>query len=196
MLHILRRAVKSVVAKILLGLLIASFAIWGIGDVFRSHGQGAVADVGGTEVSAERYADALMRIQRTLSQQRRQSVTLAEMRQSGIADAALAGPLRDAAMAEELDRLNIVVPPSAVREAITKNPAFQDGQGAFSQFLYQSRLGESGYSRADLRGRDARAAGPPAPGRRGLAAGRRAAGRSRGDRRAIAAKTARSTSSG
>ncbi len=146
MLHIIRRAVKSIFAQILLGLLIVSFAIWGIGDIFRSGSDGVVAQVGDTEVSASRYADALMRLQRNLSQQRRQAVSLAELRESGIADAALAGLLRDAAMLEELDRLRIAVPASAVREAITANPAFQDGQGGFSQFLYQSRLNEAGFN--------------------------------------------------
>jgi peptidyl-prolyl cis-trans isomerase D len=146
MLHIIRRAVKSIFAQILLGLLIVSFAIWGIGDIFVGGGDGAVASVGDTEVPANRYADSLLRLQRTLSQQRRQAVSLAELRQSGIADAALAGLLRDAAMREELQRLGIAVPASAVRDAITRNPAFQDGQGAFSQFLYQSRLNEAGYN--------------------------------------------------
>ena len=148
MLHFLRRAVKSVVAQILLGLLIVSFAIWGIGDIFRGTGEGTVAAVGDTEVSATRYGNALLRIQRTLSQQQRQAVSLAQLRESGIADATLAGLVRDAALQEELARLGIVVPAEAVREAIAANPAFQDGQGAFSQFLYQSRIGEAGYDPA------------------------------------------------
>lgn len=146
MLHFIRRAVKSIFAQILLGLLIVSFAIWGIGDIFRGGSDAAVAQVGDTEVPASRYADALVRIQRNLSQQRRQAVTLAELRQSGIADAALVGLLREAAMREELDRLEIAVPSSAVRDAIARNPAFQDGQGVFSRFLYQSQLSQAGYS--------------------------------------------------
>lgn len=146
MLHYIRRAVKSVVAQILLGLLIVSFAVWGIGDIFTGQNDGAVAAVGDTEVSASRYADALLRLQRTLAQQRREAVSLSELRQSGIADATLAGLLRDAAMLEELQRLEIAIPASAVRDAIVANPAFQDGQGGFSQFLYQSRLSEAGYS--------------------------------------------------
>jgi peptidyl-prolyl cis-trans isomerase D len=148
MLHFLRRSVRSVVAQILLGLLVVSFAIWGIGDIFTGTGEGTVAEVGDTEVSSTRYADALLRIQRTLSQQQRRAVSLAQLRESGIADATLAGLVRDAALQEELGRLGIAVPASAVREAIATNPAFQDGQGAFSQFLYQSRIGEAGYDPA------------------------------------------------
>lgn len=146
MLHFLRRAVKSLPAKILLGLLIASFAVWGIGDIFTSRGAGAVATVGETEVSSERYADALVRTQRLLTRQQRQAISLAQLRDMGIADATLASLVREAAFAEELDRLGIAVPGEAVRRAIIDNPAFQDGQGAFSEFLYKSRINEAGYA--------------------------------------------------
>ncbi|HLS19488.1 MAG TPA: peptidylprolyl isomerase, partial [Paracoccaceae bacterium] len=146
MINFLRRAVKSLPAQILLGLLVASFAVWGIGDVFSSGGPGAVARVGKTDLSAERFADALSRTQRMLSQQQRKAISLRELRESGIADATLAGLVSDVAFAEELSRLGIAVPKEAVRRAITDNPTFQDGQGGFSQFLYQSRISNAGFS--------------------------------------------------
>src|SRR5690625_365116 len=146
MINFLRRAVKSLPAQILLGLLVASFAVWGIGDVFSSGGPGAVARVGKTDLSADRFADALSRTQRMLSQQQRKAISLRELRESGIADATLAGLVSDVAFAEELSRLGIAVPKEAVRRAITDNPTFQDGQGGFSQFLYQSRISNAGFS--------------------------------------------------
>ena len=45
MLEFLRRGVKSWVAKALLLLLIASFAVWGISDVFSVRVDSAVATV-------------------------------------------------------------------------------------------------------------------------------------------------------
>ncbi len=135
-------------------------------------------------------------LQRNLSQQQRQAVTLAELRQSGIADAALAGLLRDAAMLEELHRLQIAVPASAVRDAITANPAFQDGQGGFSQFLYQSRLSEAGFSSQSFEAATREQLGAAASGRRRRR--RRWSRRRAWPRRSppIAARPARSTSSG
>lgn len=146
MLNSIRRQAGSWVVKALLLLLVASFAVWGIGDIFVASGPGAVAAVGETEVGGEEYANALLRTQRVLTRQQRQAVTLQHLRESGIADATLASLVRDAAFAEELDRLGIAVPPEAVRRAIIENPAFQDGQGAFSEFLYKSRLNDSGYA--------------------------------------------------
>src|SRR5262249_58906274 len=45
------RAVMGVV----LGLIAISFAIWGIGDIFRGFGQSTLAKVGGTEIRIEAF---------------------------------------------------------------------------------------------------------------------------------------------
>jgi len=42
----MRRGVKTWVAKLLFGLLVVSFAIWGIGDVFSNGVGSSVATVG------------------------------------------------------------------------------------------------------------------------------------------------------
>ena len=45
-------------AKILLGLLIIAFAVWGVADVFRGYGRGTLARVGTTEISVDEYRQA------------------------------------------------------------------------------------------------------------------------------------------
>ena len=150
MLDFLRRGVKSWVAKILLGLLIISFAVWGIGDIFTNQIGGSVAQVGETEVSADEFATTMLRQQRMITQQRRQVITLDDMRAAGLDRAALNGLVRDAAFAEELRTLDLAVPSVAVADTIRANPSFQDGQGAFSQFTYQTRLSQQGFNPAEF----------------------------------------------
>ena len=58
MLEALRRGASSWVAKGLLGLLVISFAIWGVADVFRGYGQGSLATVGAKEISVEEFQRA------------------------------------------------------------------------------------------------------------------------------------------
>ena len=54
MLEAIRKRTGSFLVKGLLGLLVVSFAIWGIGDVFRGGSRGSmVAQVGDVEI---RYA--------------------------------------------------------------------------------------------------------------------------------------------
>ena len=45
-------------AKILLGLLIIAFAVWGVADVFRGYGRGTLAQIGKTEISVDEYRQA------------------------------------------------------------------------------------------------------------------------------------------
>ena len=54
MLDSLRRHATGWVAKVLFGILVLSFAIWGIGDIFRApHGGGTVAEVAGTDITVQ-----------------------------------------------------------------------------------------------------------------------------------------------
>src|SRR5919106_875780 len=43
------------VMGVILGLIAISFAIWGIGDIFRGFGQSTLAKVGGTEIRVETF---------------------------------------------------------------------------------------------------------------------------------------------
>ena len=51
---------KAIMA-VVMGLLVISFAIWGIGDIFRGFGRNAVAKIGGTEISIEQFRQLLHR---------------------------------------------------------------------------------------------------------------------------------------
>ncbi|MEM1161511.1 MAG: SurA N-terminal domain-containing protein [Pseudomonadota bacterium] len=136
MLDFFRRGVKTWVAKVLLFLLIISFAVWGIGDIFTASSGGTVAQVGDTEVEAEDFANSVRRQQLAIAQQRGELIDLATLREAGIDDAILSGMIRDAAFTEELNQLKIAIGQDAVADAIRENPAFQDGQGGFSQYAY------------------------------------------------------------
>lgn len=146
MLDFFRRGVKSWVAKLLLGLLIVSFAVWGIGDIFTGSGSVTVASVGETEVSSEEFAEAMLRQQSMASQQAGQLVSFADLRAAGIDEQLLTALVREAAYAQELHSLGVAVPAASVRETIAANSSFQDSSGNFNQFSYQSLIGQQGYS--------------------------------------------------
>ncbi|MEM6620635.1 MAG: peptidylprolyl isomerase [Pseudomonadota bacterium] len=146
MLDFIRRGVKSIFAQILLALLIVSFAVWGIGDVFGSGSAATIATVGNTKVDADRFADVLIRQQRLQSQRARQLVSFADLRAGGVDQQVLSSLVRDATYAEELSTLGIAVPGGAIADAIAANDAFRDQAGNFSPFAYQSVIAQQGYS--------------------------------------------------
>ncbi len=146
MLHFLRKSVKSLPAKILIGLLVASFAVWGIGDVFSFRLDTRVAKVGDTEIPAQRFADGLAREQSRISQQSGQFVSYDMLRAAGLDRRILGGLIRDAAFDEELSALGIAAPDRAVADAIHSDPAFEDVAGKFSDQSYKFVLSRMGLS--------------------------------------------------
>src|SRR5689334_23991569 len=60
--------VGKIIMAVVMGVLIVSFGIWGIADIFRGFGQSTVAKVGGTEISVNEfrqlYTDRLQQIGR------------------------------------------------------------------------------------------------------------------------------------
>ena len=63
----------KLVIAIMFGFLIISFAIWGVGDIFRGYGRNEVAKIGKTEISVEQVRNAYQtEIQNLIRQQRRQ----------------------------------------------------------------------------------------------------------------------------
>ncbi len=148
MLHFLRKSVKSLPAKILIGLLVASFAFWGIGDIFSFRLDTRVAKVGDTEITAQSFADALRREQSRITRQSGQFISYDTLRAAGIDRGILARLIRDAAFDEELAALGIAAPDQAVADAIRANPSFQGLGGQFSQPQYLLFLAQQGFSAA------------------------------------------------
>ena len=63
----------KIVIAIMFGFLIISFAIWGVGDIFRGYGRNEVAKVDKTEIGLEQMRTAYQNeIQNLIRQQRRQ----------------------------------------------------------------------------------------------------------------------------
>ena len=67
MLDTLRKSVGSWVVKALIALLVVSFAVWGIGDVFTGYRGASLARVGDTEISNQGYQRVQQQELRTLS---------------------------------------------------------------------------------------------------------------------------------
>ena len=69
MLTQMRRGAGTWVAKIFIALLVVSFGIWGIADIFRGFGVNQLAKVGDTEITAVEFQRDYERAIQRLSQQ-------------------------------------------------------------------------------------------------------------------------------
>jgi peptidyl-prolyl cis-trans isomerase D len=146
MLDVFRRAAKGWTAKILMGLLVVSFGIWGIADVFRGFTTGDLASVGGRKISVEEAQNLYRERLRFYSQQMGKAVTPEDARRLGLDRLVLSELLRDAALDEQASRMKLAVSNEQIATQIRQNPAFQNAQGQFDPNLFRQVLERNGFS--------------------------------------------------
>ncbi|WP_339947825.1 SurA N-terminal domain-containing protein [uncultured Albimonas sp.] len=145
MLHFLRRASKTWAFRILFGLLVVSFAVWGVGDLDLGGAGTPVASVGEEKVTVEDFANGLMREMQSVSRRTGQPVDRARAEAMGLPQQLLGRMVRDAALNEEARRLGLSADDHALREAILESPSFQGLDGSFDEDQYRFVLDQLGF---------------------------------------------------
>lgn len=147
MLEQMRAMAKSPVAIVLIGLLILSFAVWGISDVFRG-GQGdAVVVVGPNKVSVQDYAVAWDRELNRIIRETQGKVTSKQARDYGLADQLLQRMTNEAALDAKATQMGVGMSDKLVAREVLGFDAFLDPiTGKFSEEQYRSALANARYS--------------------------------------------------
>src|SRR4051794_35295538 len=116
MLTAFRRYLSTWVVRLLFVLLVASFAIWGVGDVIRMMGRDTwVARIGGRTIEAPELQEAYQRqLAQVARMMRGQAEPTPEMKRS-VLEQTLQRQIIQAAIMQEVQRLGIVVPEEALR---------------------------------------------------------------------------------
>jgi peptidyl-prolyl cis-trans isomerase D len=150
MLSALRSSAGGLIAKIFIGLLAASFAVWGISDVFRGYRSDVLAKAGDAEITSEDFRVAFNRRLRALSSRLNQNFTPDEARSLGIDRQVLAELLRDGALASQAKGLKLSIPPSLVAERVAGNPAFRNAKGEFDPVDFRRLLEINGLTEQEF----------------------------------------------
>jgi len=138
---------KAVMAAVV-GFLVISFAIWGIGDIFRGFGRSTVAKIGRTELTVEQfrtlYNDRLQQFSRQLGR----PITTDQARSTGL-DRVVIGQIFSEMLLDERARtLGLTLSDAEVAKLITNDPAFRGPNGEFNRFLFEQIIRNAGYTEA------------------------------------------------
>ncbi|MEM6461618.1 MAG: SurA N-terminal domain-containing protein [Pseudomonadota bacterium] len=140
MLDALRNSARSWVAKLLLGLLVLSFAVWGIsGTVFQGAGN-AVVTVGDTLVSPDEFRLAYERQMAGISRQFGTRLTRDQARAMGIENQVLIQSAMNAALDEQSRRMNLGLSEDRLAALIAEDPVFQGIDGRFDRSTFANVL--------------------------------------------------------
>jgi peptidyl-prolyl cis-trans isomerase D len=149
----MRKGASQILGLTLIGLLVISFAVWGIADIFTGYGAQTLIRVGDTELTAQDYQRAQQEVLRSMSAQAGRSLSLQEARALGLDDRVMERLIGGAAVDTHAKDLGLGITDAALLEGITKDPAFQDTAGnfspiAFAQTLRNIGMTEQGYLQA------------------------------------------------
>lgn len=133
MLDILRRGANTLWVKILLVVLVVSFAVWGIGD-FTGGGADSVAKVGGEDISRARFEENVRK----------------EIAKNPAIDPQLARyfvlqtMIRDSLINQFIDQLGLRLSDKVVVDSLHRYAAFYDETGAFDLTRFHTILNQNG----------------------------------------------------
>jgi hypothetical protein len=151
MLAAVRNFAKSWVAAVLIGLLIISFAIFGINDVFRGTIGDQVIKAGSRTINSVQFRREYDEYRKELEQQSGQTITPEMASENGIDRQVLNGLATREAFAEMLHRMGIRPSDKLLVAEIQKIPAFFDPiSGRFDRNTFVQRLGENGMTPEDF----------------------------------------------
>ncbi len=139
MLDQLRQGAQGWVSKLLMALLVLSFAVWGIGG-FQGYRADTLASVGGHDVSMQEFARIFANAQRS-AQASGQQVNPEQV---------LSAVLMNAALDDAASQYGLGVSDSRVAAEIAKNPAFQRSDGSFDRDRFVNLLANAGVNRNDF----------------------------------------------
>ena len=155
-----RKYARFIIMFILFGMLIISFALWGVGDMLRMGGRSTeVAHVGGTHiplygwvggtsVSVNEVRDQFNRQLEGIQRQTGQRPEPEQALRFGLHVRALEDVMQRAVLDYAIQQFGLVVSDAEVHAAIARNPAFQGTGGSFDPLLYRARLQQARISEA------------------------------------------------
>lgn len=136
----------KLVIAIMFSFLIMSFAIWGVGDIFRGYGRNEVAKVGTTEIGLEQMRTAYQNeIQNLIRQQRRQ-ISPEMARALGLDRQVLSRLLTEATLDQTAQGMRLAVSDETIRNLIFDDQVFRDASGQFSSARFNELLRTNGYT--------------------------------------------------
>lgn len=135
------------VLVVIMGLLIISFAIWGIGDIFRGGVNRTLVTIGNRVITADQFRTSFNEELRRISQQARRNVTTDEARAFGLDRALLNRMIDEQVLSHQADALGLALDQDQIVKNITQIDAFKTN-GVFDRNRFADVMQRAGLTEA------------------------------------------------
>jgi len=147
MLDFMRKSANTIFIKAFLGLLILSFAAWGIGDIFRGRAANtAVATVGETEIPTAAFRGEFARELQRMSQIFGQEITREQGQAMGIGNLLVGRLVQSALINENARDIGLMITDTQILDEIKRTPEFFNDAGRFDRNIFINILSRNGFT--------------------------------------------------
>src|SRR5947209_3574936 len=136
---------KTIMA-VVMGVLIISFGIWGIADIFKGFGQSTLATIGRTEISTEQFRQIYTERLQQIGRQFGRPLTMDQARAFGLDRQVLQQIVAEAALDDNARKLGLGQSDSQTMRAIMADQNFRGVSGAFDAARFQATIRQAGYT--------------------------------------------------
>ena len=126
--------------------LIGSFAIWGIGDIFRGFGMATAAKIGSTELTTDQFRQIYNDRLQQIGQQIGRPITMDQARALGFDRQILSQVTAEIALDERARALRLGLSDAEIARRITSDPGFQTPAGQFDAARFAATIRQSGFT--------------------------------------------------
>ena len=152
MLDALRSRATGWVAQLFIALLVLSFAVWGVSDVFTGFRSDTVASVGKTSISTTNFARQYDQALQSMTRQMGQAVTPEQAQLFGVPGQVLGRLVTQATLDDTARQFGLGLSNDVLAKEIAEDPAFRGPAGGFdrlffTQVLRNNNLSEDQYVR-------------------------------------------------
>lgn len=141
-----RNWLGRIITGLILGLIAVSFAVWGIGDIFRGFGQSTVAKIGRTEIGIEQFRQLYTERQQQLTRQLGRALSPDQIRALGLHRQLLGQLIAETALDEEARNLRLTVSDAELAQRIRNDPNFHGLNGQFDQNRFLALIRQAGFT--------------------------------------------------
>jgi len=134
------------ITAVLLGMIAISFAIWGIGDIFRGFGRSTAAKVGNTEISIEQFRQNYNERLQQLSRRVGRPITSDQARALDLPRQLLGQMIAEAALDENARQMRLGLSDAEIAKRITTDATFRGPTGQFDRNRFEQIIRQAGYS--------------------------------------------------
>jgi peptidyl-prolyl cis-trans isomerase D len=146
----MRKASSNWLGKIIMatvmGVLIISFGVWGIADIFKGFGQSTLAKIGRTEISTEQFRQLYTEKLQQIGRQFGRPLTMDQARTFGLDRQVLQQVIAEAALDDNARQLGLGQSDAQTMRMITSDPNFKGVSGNFDPARFQATIRQVGYT--------------------------------------------------